>query len=152
MSALAGMFFHSWRDRRADDKHATVRNGRVLEWQGRVVRQADGDRYLVELLSWWDGLPNGQKLVAADEMSDWTFYDDALEMQTALGCLEVHRGCTDPCGGAVTHYFDHRREGLGIYLLCSGCVKRYPGFRDATPLQWRDGKPRLAEDEPEVPA
>lgn len=34
-------------------------------------------------------------------------------------------------------------DGMGLHLLCSSCVARYPGFRDATEFRWNDGKPVL---------
>jgi GIY-YIG catalytic domain len=143
IDGLVGRHFHTWRERREGDsrERCTIRDGRVLEYQGRVTEQLDDMNYLIQLYSFWDGFPSdGEKLASLDEMRSWTFYDSALEMQIAYGCTEFdsHR-----CGGEVTHYFDNRVYGLGLQLLCYGCVKRYPGFKNAKALKWVDGKPSL---------
>jgi predicted GIY-YIG superfamily endonuclease len=124
---LIGRFFHSYPEG-------------VREWQGHVIDR-DGDLFIVELFSWWDGMPNGQKLVTVEQMQSWKFYDTAIEMQIADGCPESD---PDLCGGPVTHYLDHRHWEGGIHWLCSSCVQRYPGFSHAKAIRWnRDGKPYL---------
>ena len=143
IDGLVGRHFHSWRDPSTDESaHARIRNGKVVEWQGHITEHVGGDLYLIELYSWWDGSPNdGERLVSIDDMFSWTFYDSALEMQIALGCSEYEDGRT--CGGEVTHYIDHRHWEGGIRWLCTTCVERYPGFKDAKSLRWSNGKPVL---------
>lgn len=137
---LVGRHFHSWREPREDDSdHATIRRGLVLEWQGHVLDRVEVGLYLVELYSWWDGMPNGQQLVPVASMSNWTFYDDAVEMQVALGCREV-RDTRQECGGEITHVV-FMPYLLGPVLVCSHCVDSYSD--KAKQLIWVDGKPKI---------
>lgn len=63
---LVGMYFHSDEDR---------------QWQGRVKGTLGGPQnlILVQLYEWLTGSPSVTKLVPADEMYEWTFYDDPEE-------------------------------------------------------------------------
>ena len=129
--SLVGMFFHSWREARDEEsKHATFRNGRVLEWQGRVVQQLTDELFLIELFSWWDGDANGQQLARVADMGHWTFYNNATEMQASLNCREDwgrYGGlCGRPCeyvtfGGTV----------------CARCASTYSTARK---IIWKDNK------------
>jgi len=133
---LVGRFFHSWRPIKEDEsEHATIRGNLVLEWQGRVVDR-DDTGYIVELFSWWDGYPNGQKFVPTNELIDWTFYDSALEMQVSLRCRETYgRGtCGDECSHVA--WIDNRPT----VTICCYCADSYS---KVTAIVWRDGKPYL---------
>jgi len=69
-AGLPGYFFHS----RTDGK---------IKWQGYIVSELPGERYLVRLLSWIDGLPCEDRLVRAEEVHKWSFYRTAEEMRYA---------------------------------------------------------------------
>jgi hypothetical protein len=45
-----------------------------------VLGRIDEHTYLVELYSWDDGLPNGQRLQSIAGMADWKFYSTAHDM------------------------------------------------------------------------
>lgn len=136
---LVGRHFHSWRERHEDDtEYVTIRNGLVLEWQGRVLDRVEVGLYLIELYSWWDGMPNGQRLIGVEKMELWTFYDDAVEMQVSLGCRQV-RDTREECGGEITHVVSV--PYLGPVFVCSHCVDSYSG--KAQHLIWVDGKPKV---------
>ena len=57
-------------------------DGRI-KWQGYIVSELPGERYLVRLLSWIDGLPCEDRLVRAEEVHKWSFYRTAEEMRYA---------------------------------------------------------------------
>ncbi len=132
-SGLVGRYFHSLLDTQPREGSALV-DGKVVEWQGHVVDR-DDDIFIVELFSWLDGCPNGQKIVTASEMSSWKFYDSALEMQVALGCRE-HLG-HGICRGECTHvaWIDGPRT-----TVCHNCADAYS---KTTEIVWRGGKPYL---------
>lgn len=133
---LVGRFFHSWRPIRPDEsEYATIRGDLVLEWQGTVLERADGG-YIVEFFSWWDGYPNGQKYVPANEVRNWTFYDSALEMQVGLRCRETYGRGT--CGEECSHVaWIANRPTITV---CHDCAASYS---KVTAIVWRQGKPYL---------
>lgn len=61
---LIGKWFHTYEE-----------NG-MMKWQGQVLSAHTGDKFLVQLYSWFDGYPTDQKLIDIDKMESWTFYDD----------------------------------------------------------------------------
>ncbi len=131
---LEGRFFHTWRDPRDDDgDHVTVRAGRVLERQGRVVSRVSGDSYLVEWFSWWDGCPNGQQLVTLEGMAGWTFYDNGVEMQAALGCRESERGARE-CGLPCEYVTAGMIGGSTV------CARHATHYGLVQKIIWADGK------------
>ncbi len=67
---LLGQFFHS----RVEGK---------IHWQGCVLSELPGERYLVQLCSWLDGNPTERKIVPLDEMAAWSFYSSAYAMRWA---------------------------------------------------------------------
>ena len=69
-SGVTGRFFHS----RVD--------GRIRR-QGYVVAELPGERYLVRMLSWLDGLPVEERIVRGEEMRRWSFYPTARDMRWA---------------------------------------------------------------------
>jgi hypothetical protein len=73
---LVERFFHSFA---AEDKYPDAPT-RIVKWQGRILGRVDDRTYRVELLSWGDGKPNGQRLQSIAEMADWKFYSTASEM------------------------------------------------------------------------
>lgn len=70
-SSWRGLYFHSWNDLRE------------IVWQGRVLREIDSDRILVQLFSFLDGSESDQKIVKKDEAERWTFYGSAADMRNA---------------------------------------------------------------------
>ncbi len=59
---LLGLFFHE----RVSGK---------IERQGKVLRQIEGGKYLVETYSWLDGSAAGGRIVSEDVMRYWDFYE-----------------------------------------------------------------------------
>lgn len=141
IDGLVGRHFHSFRDLTDDDENATIINGRVVVWQGRVLEQISDELYTIETYSWWDGCATGHQITRVDNMLDWRFYDTALEMQVALPCGEYHDNGRY-CRGERAYYSDLRALGV-IHFVCSSCQEYYPGFADYKPLVWRNGKPHL---------
>jgi hypothetical protein len=141
---LAGRWFHTWREPREDDEleDVIVRDGLVLEHQGRVVERVDDDRYLVETFSWWTGQAVGQRLVPVCDMAAWTFYESALEMHCVHGCDERFRGRR--CGLPVSHFCRH--DVFGLVLTCADCSTSYAGMKE---LDWDgNGKPAFPQPKP----
>ncbi len=141
VDGLVGRFFHTWEERTDDtSEHATVVDGRVLTWQGRVVEQIDSTTYLIECFSWWDGeLMGGSKITTLDEMArSYTFYENGLEMQIALHCRESGKqwlGRDGDCGHECTHVVDC----IGVGVKCHRCAGSY-GTR--AEIVWKsDGRP-----------
>jgi len=73
---LVGRFFHFFHPE-PDYPDAPTR---IVKWQGHVLGRVDRHTYLIELFSWDDGEPNGQRLQAITEMADWRFYETADAM------------------------------------------------------------------------
>ena len=67
-SDLIGKFFHSFTDEG------------IVHWQGYVLERPEPGMYLVQLFEWIMGEPSSQKLVPADDMKGWSFYDTNEEM------------------------------------------------------------------------
>ncbi len=67
---LAGYFFHS-------------RAGGKITGQGYVLAVLAGERCLVRLLSWVDGLPIEERIATWEEMQRWSFYSTARQMRSA---------------------------------------------------------------------
>jgi len=65
--ALAGKFFHSFKEKQ-------------VEWQGYVISEPREGFFLVQLFEWAMGEPSCQKLVRIDDMLGWDFYDTAEEI------------------------------------------------------------------------
>jgi hypothetical protein len=68
---LVGKWFHSF------DAEGYV------EWQGHVVSVVGDGIFLVQLYEWIAGMPGDQKVVPLAHMAQWTFYEDAEDMQRA---------------------------------------------------------------------
>jgi hypothetical protein len=49
---------------------------RIVEYQGKVTDVMGKDLFLVQLYSWIMGEPGPYKVVRADQMADWQFYED----------------------------------------------------------------------------
>jgi len=73
---LVGRFFHSFHPEHEHPKAPM----RVVKWQGQVFGRIDDHTYLIELYSWSDGRPNGQKLQPLAGMGDWKFYATDRDM------------------------------------------------------------------------
>jgi hypothetical protein len=65
---LVGRFFHSFAPK---DEYPDAPT-RIVQWQGHVLGRIDEHTYLIELYSWDDGLPNGQRLQPIAGMADWS--------------------------------------------------------------------------------
>ena len=65
---LVGRFFHSFPPKDEYPDSPTP----IVQWQGHVLGRIDEHTYLVELYSWDDGLPNGQRLQPIAGMADWS--------------------------------------------------------------------------------
>lgn len=76
---LVGLWFHSKKD------------GRIC-WQGCVDRDVGHGSYAVQLLSWLDGNPTEQKIIAFEEMKDWSFYPSSYDMRYAAYREAASRG------------------------------------------------------------
>ena len=137
IDGLVGRFFHSWVEKTDEtSEYATIVSGRVLQWQGHVVEQIDRGIYMIELFSWGDGQPNGQQIALLADMASWTFYDNGLEMQIALGCRESGRrwlGRDGACGNECTHV----TYALGIGTVCGRCAGSYSW---AVEIVWKNGR------------
>lgn len=70
-SLLVGLFFH-----RLDEDF-------VIENQGVIRMHLGGSDYLVELMSWWDGRPNGMQVITIDRGESFRFYRTDREMRRA---------------------------------------------------------------------
>jgi hypothetical protein len=128
-TGLVGRWFHSWVPLEGgdEDRHATIRGNRKLQWQGQIVDRA-GSLYIVELYSWWDGCANGQRAVPESQIvEEFTLYPSAEGMQIALGCPESSGRDTDyrACGNPITHVI--RDSSLGPIYRCWRCIKFYSG-------------------------
>lgn len=137
IDGIVGRHFHSWRELREgeDTRGLTVKRDLTLEWQGHVIDRIETGLYLIEIYSWWDGCPAGQRLIPVASMTNWTFYDDAVEMQVALGCREFEH---EPCGADIAFVV---RSGLGPIFACSYHADHYSGKRQE--IIWVHGKPKL---------
>jgi predicted GIY-YIG superfamily endonuclease len=127
IDCLVGRFFHTFSD--LDDntsEHATIINGRVLRWQGRVLEEVSHELYTIETYSWWDGCATGHQLARIDDMLDWRFYDTSLEMQVAMPCGESHdSGIT--CRGEREFYSG--MPGHGLHFICQRMPQTLPRIR-----------------------
>ena len=70
---LVGLYFHT------QDKEGKI------EWQGVVTKCLSDTQYVVQLFSWWDGMPTIQKIVSFENMEKWDFYasDKTMRWQYA---------------------------------------------------------------------
>ena len=73
MNPRVGQFFHSFHD----EDHTE------MNWQGKILKQASPGKYRVQLLEWVSGEPSIEKVVSAEEMTDWKFYDTRSEWLAA---------------------------------------------------------------------
>jgi hypothetical protein len=53
-----------------------------IEWQGRILLK-EGDSFLIQLYSWFDGGPTDQIFVSFEDMKNWKFYDSDFDMRYA---------------------------------------------------------------------
>jgi len=67
-ATMESLFFHTWRESKGGK--------RMVEQQGRIVKQVSGEICLVEFFSWIDGTSQGMGLVEVATMlaGKWTFY------------------------------------------------------------------------------
>lgn len=119
---IIGRWFHSFEptDDEDDPLAYPAPKGMRIRWQGQVV-DSDDRFYVVQLYSWWDGCPNGQKLVEATELKDWTFYSSAEQMQMSVGCRESRGDWV--CRKPATH-----RTSLGY--CCGSCARFYSDAKE----------------------
>ena len=73
---LVGRFFHSFHPQTKYPDAPTP----IVNWQGYVLGRVDEHTYLIELISWMNGEPNGQQLQSVAGMGDWKFYSTAHDM------------------------------------------------------------------------
>lgn len=140
IDGLVGRWFHSWRPLRDEDKYATVRNGRVLEWQGEILERVEHELYLVQTYSWWDGSSYSQQLISVQDMAEWTFYVNHIEMAASLGCQESVRRDGGECGAPAEYITVN--FGLGTTPVCTA----HAGFYgQVQPIIWRNGVPELGK-------
>jgi hypothetical protein len=60
---LVGKYFHS------------IEDGKV-KWQGKVVAELPGDRYLVQLFSWLSGDSTNREIINLGDMANWRFFSE----------------------------------------------------------------------------
>lgn len=136
-NGLVGKWFHSWEPATDDNsKYATVRCGRVVVWQGRIVKQVDSQRYLIQLCSWWDGEPGRRQLMDIEGMSAWTFYSSNIEMIAALGCAEKD------CSSSAEYITDLSPLAMVGSAVCGTCAAHYSRVR---PIVWKNDVASLGE-------
>lgn len=63
----------------------TVDDDGWLQYQGRVVREV-GERVLIEVFSWWDGMSDGIESVPRANLDRGIFYRTAEEMRLSYKC------------------------------------------------------------------
>ena len=143
-TSLVGKFFHSWREVE-DPEYEIVKNGRAVHWQGHVLGQISPQKYLIELFSWWDGCPTGQRISDLSEMVDWTFYSNHIEMLLSLGCGD-HIWTNDHkdrgrCGRTIIGIAG-LELGFGPSAVCSSCAQHYSSVQ---PIEHRNGEFNLGK-------
>jgi predicted GIY-YIG superfamily endonuclease len=148
-SPLVGKFFHTWRDSNPDDDYfSIVRNGRTVLWQGQIVEQVGAHQFLIQLFSWMDGTESNKQIAVLADMSDWTFYQNNIEMIASLGCSEMF-DAPKPEGGVgrtrarCGRRADYMCEFVGATALCSSCAEHYAGSR---PILRRNGVFQLGKE------
>jgi hypothetical protein len=65
---LVGKYFHSVKEDRE-----------TIQWQGQITHRV-GENYLLQLFEWLTGCDSNQLLFPAAEMTHWSIYDSAEEM------------------------------------------------------------------------
>lgn len=129
---LVGRWFHSYTPKPDDglsgDWIKTDGRGNVRRWQGQVIGR-EGDIFLCQLYSWWDGCPTEQVLVEIDDMLLWRFYGTNEDMLCADGCPEnADRHSDRPCGAPIA--FVIRGGPLGPVYRCSKHIDYYSGKQE----------------------
>lgn len=71
MNEFIGAYFHSFWD---------------TQWQGQVLGPVSesGNYWYVQTFSWADGSDSTRHIVSVHTMSDWTFYQNAEQMNEAV--------------------------------------------------------------------
>ena len=85
---LVGKCFHSFS---YDENKEYV----GCQWQGIIVGQITPEYYLVQLLSWLDGMESHMKVVCISDMTDWAIYKTDEDMKFAYETILKHSASLD---------------------------------------------------------
>ena len=122
---LIGRWFHSYRplEEGEDTQYLAMKGGDVREWQGQIIDR-DGDLFIAQLYSWWDGFPSNEVIVKAEDMKRWRFFATNEAMQIADGCSENDTDwqCRAPCTHVIRDW-----HGMGSIYRCESHIRHYSG-------------------------